>query len=337
MKKLIIFISIVILNLLNAPLANSSQLYSQIISSRHQNFSTDLILSQPDIKQTVFNGGEIQATFNVFNIQAQFQRNWSDPSGGPGCVASPVPQWDTYFSIHYSIFISTDSTFEKEEEDLIYLYIQIKLDDSGKPIWFSSNPNSEFNYEDLKLNIKKDLPLRQVFSQTDSVIKSIPITFNIDGGKIYYVKQVLGFSQNGRCIDRNQGIGSVGKDFVQVSSFSTPFLQQTISFSIPKNNVLLKNKAERINFSSSSGLIVEVIETTPKVCVVSGTLVLLKSVGKCGLKFSQSGQSGYAPASSLASFNIIATSKSSVNCSNGKTNRTITGTNPKCPIGFRKF
>jgi hypothetical protein len=76
MKKLIIFISIVILNLLNAPLANSSQLYSQIISSRHQNFSTDLILSQPDIKQTVFNGGEIQATFNVFNIQAQFQRNF---------------------------------------------------------------------------------------------------------------------------------------------------------------------------------------------------------------------------------------------------------------------
>jgi ribosomal protein S11 len=78
-------------------------------------------------------------------------------------------------------------------------------------------------------------------------------------------------------------------------SFTVNKASQTITLPTIPTTTLITGTVTEIA-TSSSGLPVTVVSTTPTDCTVSGTTITLKTVGTCGLEASQAGNSDYAAA-----------------------------------------
>jgi hypothetical protein len=66
-------------------------------------------------------------------------------------------------------------------------------------------------------------------------------------------------------------------------------------------------------------------------------LTLIKS-GNCSVTATQAGTSTLAPASATATTMIVGvaqSTKKTITCTKGKTTKKVTGTNPKCPAGYK--
>jgi len=78
--------------------------------------------------------------------------------------------------------------------------------------------------------------------------------------------------------------------------------------------------------------------TSTDICSITGsTLNLLKS-GNCSITATQAGTSTLAPVSATANITITGTAvttKKTITCVKGKTTKKVTGTNPKCPAGYK--
>ena len=71
--------------------------------------------------------------------------------------------------------------------------------------------------------------------------------------------------------------------------------------------------------------------------ITGSTLNLLKS-GNCTVTATQAGTSTLAPVSATANITLTATVvavKKTITCIKSKTTKKVTGTNPKCPIGYK--
>ena len=95
--------------------------------------------------------------------------------------------------------------------------------------------------------------------------------------------------------------------------------------------------------TASSGGAVTYSTNTPDNCSISGsTLNLLKS-GSCVVTATQSGTPTLAPVSAYATITLTSTfvtpkpivTKKTIVCFKGKTNKKVSGTNPKCPKGYK--
>ena len=100
----------------------------------------------------------------------------------------------------------------------------------------------------------------------------------------------------------------------------------------------LASKTVALSATASSGGSLFYTTSTPDSCSVTGsTLNLLKS-GNCSVTATQPGTSTLAPISATAAVMItgaVAPIKKTITCVKGKKTKKVSGTNPKCPKGYK--
>jgi len=121
------------------------------------------------------------------------------------------------------------------------------------------------------------------------------------------------------------------------SSFEITRTSQTISFT-PPATANLASRTVALSATASSGGAVTFSTTSTGICSIAGsTLTLLKS-GNCSVTATQAGTSTLAPSSATATTMIVGvaqSTKKTISCIKGKTTKKVTGTNPKCPTGYK--
>ena len=112
---------------------------------------------------------------------------------------------------------------------------------------------------------------------------------------------------------------------------------QTITFNPPSNSSI-SGKTIALSATTSSGGTVVFTTTSAGVCSISGSILNLLKAGTCSVTATQAGTSTLAPVSATANIMLTGTTvapKKTITCAKGKTIKKVTGTNPKCPTGYK--
>jgi hypothetical protein len=110
---------------------------------------------------------------------------------------------------------------------------------------------------------------------------------------------------------------------------------QTILFTPPATaNISAKTLA--LSATASGGGVITYQTTSTGICSITGsTLNLLKS-GNCAVTATQAGTTTLAPISATATVMIAGSvAKKTITCIKGKKTKKVSGTNPKCPKGYK--
>ena len=152
---------------------------------------------------------------------------------------------------------------------------------------------------------------------------------------IYTLKIISG----GQCVLTYQSLGNT--EFlptkVYTQSISIEREIQKISFLLPEIENISKGSLS-LNATATSGKVITYSSLTPKICSISGSELNLLRTGDCTVIATQAGTSTLAPASATANITLTATkvaAKKTITCIKGKTTKKVTGTNPKCPTGYK--
>jgi hypothetical protein len=120
-------------------------------------------------------------------------------------------------------------------------------------------------------------------------------------------------------------------------SFEVTRDPQSMTFALP-TSINLESRTLALVATVSSGGGILFSTSTPENCSITGsTLNLLKS-GKCAVTATQPGTSTIAPISTTTTVVItesIAPTKKTITCVKGKKAKKVSGTNPKCPKGYK--
>ncbi len=112
---------------------------------------------------------------------------------------------------------------------------------------------------------------------------------------------------------------------------------QTISFT-PPATANLSAKTLALSATASSGGVITYQSNSVDICSITGsTLNLLKS-GNCAITATQAGTTTLAPISATATVMIagsVAPTKKTITCVKGNKTKKVSGTNPKCPKGYK--
>ena len=125
-------------------------------------------------------------------------------------------------------------------------------------------------------------------------------------------------------------------------SFEVTRDPQTITFA-PVTTTDIATKSLTLTATASSGGAVTFASTSTENCTVSGSTLNLLKVGNCVITASQTGTSTLAPVSVSATITLSGTvvtpkpvvTKKTIVCIKGKTTKKVSGTNPKCPKGYK--
>ena len=112
---------------------------------------------------------------------------------------------------------------------------------------------------------------------------------------------------------------------------------QTISFTLP-STVNVSSKSLALTSTASSGSVVAYSTTSTGVCSITGSTLNLLTGGNCTVTATQAGTSILAPASATATViltSAVVTNKKNITCVKGKSTKKVSGTNPKCPKGYK--
>ena len=105
----------------------------------------------------------------------------------------------------------------------------------------------------------------------------------------------------------------------------------------------IATKSLTLAATASSGGAVTYSTTTPDNCSISGSTLNLLKAGNCVVTATQSGTSTLAPISANATITLTGVvvtpkpvvTKKTIVCVKGKTTKKVSGTNPKCPKGYK--
>jgi hypothetical protein len=189
-------------------------------------------------------------------------------------------------------------------------------------------------------NLPKTIEIFRVYSPTGVYVLPQGTTPAVCIASGFYVQIVGG----GTCTLTYQSAANssyLASDLYKVS-FEVKRDPQTINFALPAT-VDISTKTLSLAATASSGASVIYSTTSADTCSITGsTLSLLKS-GNCVVTASQVGTSTLAPVSITTTIMLtgaviaptpIATKKTIV-CVKGKTNKKVSGANPKCPKGYK--
>ncbi len=112
---------------------------------------------------------------------------------------------------------------------------------------------------------------------------------------------------------------------------------QTISFS-PPATVNLSAKTLALSATASSGGVITYQTTSAEICSISGSTLNLLKGGNCAITATQAGTETLAPISTTATVMIagsVAPTKKTITCVKGNKTKKVSGTNPKCPKGYK--
>jgi hypothetical protein len=125
-------------------------------------------------------------------------------------------------------------------------------------------------------------------------------------------------------------------------SFEVTRDPQTVTFT-PVTTADIAIKSLALTATPSSGGAVTFASTSTENCTISGSTLNLLKAGNCVVTASQAGTSTFAPVSSSATIILTGTvvtpkpvvTKKTIVCVKGKTTKKVSGTNPKCPKGYK--
>jgi hypothetical protein len=151
----------------------------------------------------------------------------------------------------------------------------------------------------------------------------------------YSLKVISG----GDCVLTYQSLGNTSylpsEIYTQTIVFEKAI--QTISFTL-LTTAKVTDKIINLTATSSSGNPVTYTSTPISTCTISGSVLNLLQAGNCSVTATQVGSSILAPVSATANITLTGTAavaKKTITCFKSKTIKKVTGTNPKCPAGYK--
>jgi len=185
----------------------------------------------------------------------------------------------------------------------------------------------------------KDLPksveIFRVYSGSEGYVLPQSTTPTVCSGSGFFVRIVGG----GTCTltyQTKETTTYLASDLYKVS-FEVARDPQTIAFTLPaKANISAKNLP--LTSTPSSGGAVTYTTSSTGICAVSGSTLSLLKNGNCVVVATQVGTATLAPASATSTVvieEVLPAAQKTITCAKGKTTKKVTGTNPKCPAGYK--
>jgi len=185
----------------------------------------------------------------------------------------------------------------------------------------------------------KDLPklveIFRVYSASEGYAFPQSATPTVCSGSGFFVRIVGG----GTCTltyQTQETATFLASDLYKVS-FEVVRDPQTITFTLPaKANISAKNLS--LTSTPSGGGAVTYTTPSAGICAVSGSTLSLLKNGNCVVVATQIGTATLAPASATSTVvieGVVPAVKKTITCVKGKATKKVTGTNPKCPAGYK--
>jgi hypothetical protein len=143
----------------------------------------------------------------------------------------------------------------------------------------------------------------------------------------------------GKCtitFQSNETSDFVASDIYEVS-FEIVRDPQTITFT-PPATANLASRTVALSATASSGGAVTYSTASTGICSITGSTLNLLMRGNCAITATQSGTTTLAPISATATVMIAgaaAPSRKTITCVRGNKSKKVSGTNPKCPTGYK--
>ena len=197
----------------------------------------------------------------------------------------------------------------------------------------------ELTMDKIANQTSKDLPksveIFGVYSSAEGYVKPKSATPEVCFPTTFFVRIISG----GTCTITYQSSETatyLASDLYKVS-FEVVRDPQTISFTLP-NTANVSSKSIALTSTASSGAAVTYSTTSTGICSITGSTLNLLTSGNCAVTATQAGSSTFAPASANATVMLtgaVVTNKKSITCVKGKSTKKVSGTNPKCPKGYK--
>ena len=143
----------------------------------------------------------------------------------------------------------------------------------------------------------------------------------------------------GNCVLKYQSLGNSSYLPSEIYTQTIVFEKapQSMLFTLPAT-AKVSDKTLNLAATASSGNQITYLSTPTSSCTISGTVLNLLRAGACSVTATQAGTSTLAPASATATTMLVGvaqTTKKTITCTKGKSTKKVTGTNPKCPAGYK--
>ena len=189
-------------------------------------------------------------------------------------------------------------------------------------------------------SLPKTIEIFRVYSPTGVYVMPQATTPTVCIASGFYV-QIVGGGTCTLTYQSEANTSYLASDLYKVS-FEVTRDPQTITFA-PVNTADIATKSLTLTATASSGGAVTYSSTTNENCSVSGSTLTLIKAGNCVVIATQSGTSTLAPVAASATITLTGTvvtpkpvvTKKTIVCVKGKTTKKVSGTNPKCPKGYK--
>jgi len=189
-------------------------------------------------------------------------------------------------------------------------------------------------------SLPKTIEIFRVFSPTGVYVMPQATTPTVCIASGFYV-QIVGGGTCTLTYQSEANTSYLASDLYKVS-FEVTRDPQTITFA-PVATVDIATKSLILAATASSGGAVSFSSTSTENCTISGSTLNLLKAGNCVVTASQAGTSTFASVSSSATIILTGTAvtpkpvvtKKTIVCVKGKTTKKVSGTNPKCPKGYK--
>jgi len=189
-------------------------------------------------------------------------------------------------------------------------------------------------------SLPKMIEIFRVFSPTGVYVMPQATTPTVCIASGFYV-QIVGGGTCTLTYQSEANTSYLASDLYKVS-FEVTRDPQTITFA-PVATADIATKSLTLTATASSGGAVTFASTSTENCTISGLTLNLLKAGNCVITASQAGTSTFAPITASATISLTGAvvtpkpvvTKKTIVCVKGKTTKKVSGTNPKCPKGYK--
>ena len=189
-------------------------------------------------------------------------------------------------------------------------------------------------------SLPKKIEIFRVYSITGTYIMPKVTTPTVCIATDFYV-QIIGGGTCTLTYQSEANASYLASDLYKVS-FEVTRDPQTITFA-PVTTADIATKSLTLNATASSGGTVTYSTTSTNNCSISGSTLKLLKAGNCVITASQVGTSTIAPITASSTITLTGAAvtpkpvvaKKTIICVKGKTTKKVSGTNPKCPKGYK--
>ena len=189
-------------------------------------------------------------------------------------------------------------------------------------------------------SLPKMIEIFRVFSPTGVYVLPQATTPTVCIASGFFV-QIVGGGTCTLTYQSEANTSYLASDLYKVS-FEVTRDPQTITFT-PVTTADIATKSLTLTATASSGGAVTYLTTSSDNCSISGSTLNLLKAGNCVVTATQSGTSVLAPVTASVTITLTGTvvtpkpvvTKKTIVCVKGKTTKKVSGTNPKCPKGYK--